>query len=109
MGRTEAALFADGEVRRLTIDPSDFDIPSPMAQALRGGDAAKNASIVRAVLAGEPGACRDITLVNAGAALWVTGAAADLRAGLALARESIDSGAARQRLERLVEATNAVE
>jgi len=109
MGRTEAALFADGEVRRLFIDSSDFDIPSPMARALRGGDAVKNAAIVRAVLAGEPGACRDVTVVNAGAALWVAGAAADLRSGLALARESIDSGAARQRLERLVEATNAAE
>jgi anthranilate phosphoribosyltransferase len=77
-GRTEAALFANGDVQRLTIDPSEFDIPSPVGGALRGGDAEENASIARAVLAGEPGACRDITLLNAGAALWVAGAAADL-------------------------------
>jgi anthranilate phosphoribosyltransferase len=108
-GRTEAALFANGDVQRLTIDPSEFDIPSPVGGALRGGDAEENASIARAVLAGEPGACRDITLLNAGAALWVAGAAADLEAGLALARESVDSGAARERLDRLVAATNAVE
>jgi anthranilate phosphoribosyltransferase len=106
-GRTEAALASDGEVARLTIDPCDFDIPSPVAGALRGGDAAESAAIVRAVLAGEPGACRDVTLINAAAALWVAGAAADLGAGLDLARGSIDSGAARSRLERLVEASNA--
>jgi anthranilate phosphoribosyltransferase len=105
-GRTEAALFSDGGVSRLTVDPGDFDIPSPVAGALRGGDAAKSAAIARAVLAGEPGACRDITLINAAAALWVAGAAADLAAGLDLARESIDSGAARKKLERLVEASN---
>lgn len=108
-GCTEAALLADGHVRRLVIDPSEFNIQPPVAGALRGGDAAENASIIRAVLAGEPGACRDITLINAGAALWVAGAAADLEAGLAVARDSIDSGAARERLARLIEATNAME
>jgi anthranilate phosphoribosyltransferase len=105
-GRTEAALFSGGGVSRLTVEPGDFDIPPPVAGALRGGDAAESAAIVRAVLAGEPGACRDITLINAAAALWVAGAAADLAAGLDLARESIDSGAARKKLERLVEASN---
>ena len=59
--------------------------------------------------AGEPGPCRDITLINAGAALWVAGAAADLKGGLAVARDSVDSGAARERLMRLVEATNAAD
>jgi anthranilate phosphoribosyltransferase len=108
-GPTEAALLANGDVRRLVIDPSEFGIPPPVAGALRGGDAAENAAIIRAVLAGEPGACRDVALINAGAALWVAGAADDLRAGLAMARSSIDSGAARERLARLVEATNTVD
>jgi anthranilate phosphoribosyltransferase len=108
-GPTEAALLANGDVRRLVIDPSELGIPPPVAGALRGGDAAENASIIRTVLAGEPGACRDVALINAGAALWVAGAADDLRAGLAMARGSIDSGAARERLARLVEATNAVD
>jgi len=108
-GPTEAALLADGNVRRLVIDPSEFDIPPPVGGALRGGDAAENASTLRAVLAGEPGACRDVVLINAGAALWVAGAADDLRAGLAMARGSIDSGAARERLARLVEVTNAAD
>jgi anthranilate phosphoribosyltransferase len=108
-GSTEAALLADGDVREIVIEPSEFDIPPPVAGALRGGDAAQNASIVRTVLDGEPGACRDITLMNAGAALWVAGAAPDLRTGIAAARDAIDSGAARERLTRLVEATNAVD
>jgi anthranilate phosphoribosyltransferase len=108
-GCTEAALLANGGVQRLVIDPSEFDISPPAAEALRGGDSAENASIIRAVLAGEPGPCRDVTLINAGAALWVAGAAADLRGGIAVARDSVDSGAARERLLRLVEATNAAD
>ena len=62
---------------------------------------------MRAVLAGEPGPRRDIVCVNAGAALWVAGAAADLAAGLELARGSIDSCAARERLRALVEGSAA--
>jgi len=59
------------------------------------------------VLDGEAGAPRDITCVNAAAALWVSGAADDFAGGIGLAQQSIDSGAARQRLDELVEATNA--
>jgi anthranilate phosphoribosyltransferase len=92
----------------MKIDPAELDIPAPVAGALRGGDAAESAEIIRSVLAGEAGARRDITLINAGAALWVAGAAEDLPSGCALARESIDSGAARRRLDRLVAATAAL-
>ena len=73
---------------------------------MRGGDAAENAGIVAAVLEGEPGPRREIVLLNAAAALWVAGAAEGIEAGLAPARQSIDSGAARERLARLVEATS---
>jgi len=105
-GPTHAALLAEGEVRKLTIDPAEHGIPAPRAGALRGGDAAENAAIIRRILDGEPGACRDITLINAGAALWVADAAPDLAGGLELARDSVDSGAARARLTRLVAATS---
>jgi anthranilate phosphoribosyltransferase len=108
-GPTEAAMFADGSVTAFTIDPAEYGIPEPIAGALRGGDADASAAIVRDVLAGETGARRDITLLNAAAALWVAGAADDIGGGLALARESIDSGAAQARLARLVEATQVVE
>ena len=76
-----------------------------MPGALRGGDASENAGIVKAVLDGEAGARRDIVLINAAGALWVAGAGEALTAGRTLARQSIESGAARERLERLVRAT----
>jgi anthranilate phosphoribosyltransferase len=106
-GPTRAALLAEGGVRTLALDPAALGVPRAEAADLRGGDAAENAAIVRAVLAGAPGAAREIVCVNAAAALWVAGAAADLAAGLRLARASIDAGAARERLARLVEATAA--
>ncbi len=104
-GLTRAAFFRDGKVEPLTIDPARYDIPPPVAGSLRGGDAAANAEIVRAVLAGERGARRDVVLLNAAAALWVAGAADDLAEGLQQARRSIDSGAAAERLRRLVHET----
>jgi anthranilate phosphoribosyltransferase len=68
-----------------------------------GGDPAENARIMRDVLAGtDRGPRRDVVLLNAAAALWVGGAAADLPAGVALATESIDSGAALGCLEALI-------
>jgi anthranilate phosphoribosyltransferase len=106
-GPSHAALLEAGRVRTLELDPAALGIPRAQPAALQGGDAAANAAIVRAVLAGETGPRREIVCVNAGAALWIAGAAPDLAAGLDLARESIDSGAARERLAALVEATAA--
>ncbi len=102
-GTTDAALVTAGRVQRLSIDPREFDLPPPLEGALRGGDAAENAQIILNVLDGETGARRDIVQLNAAAALWVSGVAEDLAAGMELARDSIDSGAAKNRLERLVE------
>ncbi|MFQ5417971.1 MAG: anthranilate phosphoribosyltransferase [Myxococcota bacterium] len=106
-GTTHAALLAEGEVRLLVIDPTEHGIAAPAAEAIRGGDAVENAAIIERVLGGEAGPCRDIVQLNAAAALWVAGAAEDLRSGLALAGRSIDSGAARERLAALGEATRA--
>jgi anthranilate phosphoribosyltransferase len=69
---------------------------------LLGGDAETNAGLARDVLAGKPGAQRDIVLLNAAAGLLVGGAAGDLVDGIALAADAIDSGAAAACLERLV-------
>ena len=107
-GPTEAALLCGGEVQALTLDPSTLGLPLAESSALRGGDAAENAAILRAVLDGEPGPRRDIVLANAGAALWVGAIAPDLAQGIAAARESVDSGAAKARLQALVEATGAL-
>jgi anthranilate phosphoribosyltransferase len=104
-GRSHGALLEHGRIRSLEIDPVDLEIPPPVAGALRGGDALENAKILREVLEGESGARRDVVALNAAAALWVAGAASGLGEGFSLARESLDSGAARERLERLVKAT----
>jgi anthranilate phosphoribosyltransferase len=106
-GRTETALLEDGGVSPFSIDPAALGIPPPLPGALRGGTADQNAKIVRSLLDGEAGARRDIVLINAGAALWVAGAAKDLEEGMELARQSIDSGAARERLEKLIAASGA--
>lgn len=106
-GRTEAALLEDGGVSPFSIDPADLGIPPPLPGALRGGTAAENAKIIRSLLDGERGARRDIVLINAGGALWVAGAATGIEEGMELARQSIDSGAARERLEKLIVASGA--
>jgi len=106
--RTHAALLDAGAVSTLSIDPEALGIERVAPAALAGGDAVENARIARAILAGEPGPKRDIVVLNAAAALFVAEAAADLRAGIELARKSIDSGAAAGRLERLVRATAAL-
>ncbi len=102
---TRAAHLCDGRVTALSLDAADFGIARAAPAALLGGDAAENARIVRSVLKGAPGACRDVVLVNAAAALWVAAAAPDWRAGFERARHSIDSGAALARLEALREAS----
>jgi len=103
--RTHAILLDAGALTTLSIDPEALGIERVSSTALAGGDAADNARIARTILAGEPGPKRDIVVLNAAAALFVAGAAADLAAGIDLARESIDSGAARERLDHLVRVT----
>lgn len=100
---------ACGDGQPVTIDPRALGLPLGRAEDLRGGDAAENAELLRAVLAGEAGPRRDVVLLNAAAALWVADAAPSLGAGLARARESLDSGAARAKLDALVDATARVE
>jgi anthranilate phosphoribosyltransferase len=105
-GVTYAARLEDGRVASLEIDPRALGIPAPAAGALAGGDARRNAEILRAVLAGERGARRDIALLNAAAALWVAEAARDLAHGLEVAARSLDGGAAQAKLDALVEASH---
>jgi len=91
------------EVTSLSWSPSDFGVPHANASDLRGGDRAFNCQIALAVLQGEPGPRRDIVLVNAAAALLAAGLATDLSTGMRLAAHSIDTGAARKRVEQLAE------
>jgi anthranilate phosphoribosyltransferase len=106
---TRAALFADGRVTPLRLAPEQVGLGRSRLEDLRGGDLQENVAIVRAILGGEPGPRRDVVLANAGAALWVAGAAPDWAAGVAGARQSLDSGAAAAKLAALVAASAALE
>ena len=96
----------DGELRTYQIDPTELGFPTVGDDELKGGDAAHNAAIARRVLAGEAGPARDITLLNAAAALVVADAAPSLVEGVELAAASVDEGRAAAALDRLVAASN---
>jgi len=88
------------------VTPEEFGLKRSRMDDLRGGDAKQNAQIVRAVLSGEPGAKRDIVLLNAAFALAAAGKVSTPSEGIAMAVEAIDSGRALKQVERLVRATN---
>jgi anthranilate phosphoribosyltransferase len=92
----------DGAVQQRPIDPRDLGIERCSPDELAGGTAKENARTARDILAGAPGAKRDAVLINAAGAIAAAGQAADLREGLALAADAIDSGRAGERLEQLV-------
>jgi len=97
----------DGAVHQREVDPLDLGVPRCAPEELRGGSPAENAAALRAILAGEEqGARRDAILLNAAGAIAAGGHADDLRDGLELARETLDSGAAAERLEVLVAFSN---
>jgi len=100
-GYTKVSECHRGAVKTFYLHPADVGIPKAPVSALAGGDAARNAGIVRAVLSGERGPARDVVLFNAAAALLVAGTAAHLRDGLRLAAAAVDSGGAARSLEAL--------
>jgi anthranilate phosphoribosyltransferase len=100
----------EGQVTETTVDPAELGIARSTTEALRGGDAAHNADVVRRLLDGETGAVRDAVLLNAAAALAVHDTPAEdpqtaLAAGMARAAAAVDSGAAKATLERWVAAS----
>ncbi|RIK97430.1 MAG: anthranilate phosphoribosyltransferase [Proteobacteria bacterium] len=106
-GPTYVAALENGTIREFEIGPADAGLPLATSADLKGGDAAANAAALTAVLDGKPGAYRNVALLNAAAALVVAGRAKTLADGVALATQSLDSGAARTRLDRLLAASNA--
>jgi len=106
-GSSVAELTPDG-VRQFRVTPEDAGLARHDISALRGGTPEQNAAELRLVLDGAPGALRDFALINAAAALVAWGSAADLRTGVDLAEQSIDSGAAAAALHAFVIATNKV-
>jgi anthranilate phosphoribosyltransferase len=106
-GETFVAEAQASRVRTFEISPADFGLDTAEIRHLSGGDAVANAQIIRAVLMGtRRDEARTLVVVNAAAALFVGGRAADLHTAARLAEQSIDSGAAHGRLQQLVEATN---
>jgi anthranilate phosphoribosyltransferase len=105
-GRTFVSELKDGEVSNYTIEPEDFGLPRASISEIKGGDAETNGQIVLDVLQGEPGARRDIVLLNAAAALVAAGMAGDFREGIKQAAEAIDSGEALKKLQALKKMTN---
>jgi anthranilate phosphoribosyltransferase len=111
-GETYVSELRDRTVRSYTMAPEDFGLSRAPLETIRGGDARDNAEILRRVLGGphaphEHGPRRDIVLANSAAALVAAGRAEDFLAGVRMAAESIDSGAARARLDELIEFTKS--
>jgi anthranilate phosphoribosyltransferase len=106
-GPTRIAEVRDGQVRTYEVTPQEFGFTKAPIEAISGGDAAGNATIIRDVLAGQKSARRDVVLLNAAAALVASGRANHLGEAIGLAAKSIDSGAAAGKLDALVSFTHA--
>ena len=106
-GPTSVAALENGTIRTFEVTPEDGGLPRATAAELRGGDAEANAKALRDVLEGKKNAYRNVALLNAAAALVVAGKAKDLKEGVALGTKALDTGAALDRLTRLVAVSNA--
>jgi anthranilate phosphoribosyltransferase len=100
--RTRVIEVVDGGTEEWFVEAGDFGLNQAPLEAIPGGEPAENAAVVRAVLEGDAGPPRDVSVLNAGAAIFVAGRAGDLEEGIVKANEAIDSGAARDILGRLV-------
>jgi anthranilate phosphoribosyltransferase len=100
--RTRVIEAADGGTEEWFVEAAELGLGTAPLEAIPGGEPAENAAVVRSVLEGEAGPTRDVSILNAGAAIFVGGGAPNLEEGVAKAAEAIDSGAARDVLGRLV-------
>lgn len=105
-GETSVAELRDSKIRTFNFKPEDFGLKSAPLSEIKGGDAGTNAGIVRSVLSGEKGPKRDIVLLNAAAGLFAGGKVKDLKEGVRMAAEAIDSGKAAAKLDMLAKMTN---
>ena len=102
---SRVVALEDGAIREFELRPEDAGLPVHPFEAIMGGTPAENAAALRALLDGAPGAYRDAVLLNAAAALIVADRVTSLPDGVALARTSIDSGAARAKVEAVARIT----
>src|SRR5438132_7440024 len=106
-GATRVAEVRGGRVREFEVTPEELGVQRGAVEDLRGGDADRNASLLREVLRGEKGVRRSAVLLNAGAAIAAAEVCESMRDGVRLAEQAIDSGAALHRLEQFVRASRA--
>ncbi|MBA9025019.1 anthranilate phosphoribosyltransferase [Peribacillus huizhouensis] len=101
-GTNSMILLENGKKTHITLNPEDVGLPYYTNDMIRGGDARENADIMLRILQGEKGAYRDTVLLNAGLGIYANGKTDNVREGIAIAKESIDSGRALQKLEALI-------
>lgn len=106
-GYTKVSECVDGRVKTFHLHPSDVGLAKSAPAALRGGTAAENARIIAGVIDGERGAARDVVLLNAGAALFIGGAAASVRDGMKMASDAIDRKEVRRTLDALIDVSQS--
>ncbi|AUH35444.1 anthranilate phosphoribosyltransferase [Paracoccus tegillarcae] len=109
VGETWVSALKNGQITEMVVTPEDAGLPRHPFDAIIGGEPAQNAAAFRALLDGEAGAYRDAVLLNSAAALVIAERASDLTEGAEIARESIDSGAAKARLTALSDVTGPPE
>jgi len=108
-GTTDVVALEDGKIRAFKLTPADFGVETAKLDDIRGGDGEENARALRAVLDGEKNAYRDIALANAAGSLVVAGVAEDIKTGMTLAIESLESGATAGALDKLIAVSNSAE
>ena len=105
---TKVSELKDGKVKTYSIKPEEFGMTRCKLFELQGGEPDDNARIISAILKGDKGPKRDVVVLNAAAAIVASGMAKDMKEGIKLAEEAIDSGKALEKLEKLIEITNKV-
>ncbi|MCH2186845.1 anthranilate phosphoribosyltransferase, partial [Myxococcota bacterium] len=108
-GSSHVAFCRGDQLEVFDLNPTDLGLSLSSRDDLAGGDARENARICRSILEGEEGPRREIVVLNAAGALWAADAVDGMQEGLEQAARSIDSGAARERLDDLISASNRVE
>ncbi|MDQ3878921.1 MAG: anthranilate phosphoribosyltransferase [Actinomycetota bacterium] len=107
-GPSDVVELKDNELRRWVVDPAELGLDKAALDDVAGGTPDENAATIRHIFDGASGPQRDIVALNAAAGFVAAGRAEDMAAGLALSHETIDSGCAREGLERLIEVSNSL-
>lgn len=102
-GKTTVCQLKEGVIANYQVEPEEVGLKRASLEAIRGGTPEKNAQILLQILKGDPGPPRDVVLLNGAAVFVASGKVSNLREGIEMARESIDSGKAMKKLEGLIE------